>query len=178
MATLGQRIKELREEKGYTQEQFAIALGIDVSKSAIGMYELDKREPDKEKLEAIADFFNVDLDYLFGKSSFRNKQEWLSSQQTPSLSSLQKNEKLLISDFRSLNPIGQDKAVEYVSDLADNPKYKKAEEIEQVKEEEEPYVPKVMAAHHPTYNYSEEDFQDIDNILKIVAQKKREKGEL
>ena len=75
MTTMGQRIKFLREEREYTQEQFGAIIG--VSKSTIGMYELDKREPDKEKLEAIADFFNVDMDYLYGKSDYRNKQEWL-----------------------------------------------------------------------------------------------------
>ena len=71
MATMGQRIKFLREEKEYTQEQFGPMIG--VSKSTIGMYELDKREPDKEKLEAIADFFNVDMDYLYGKSNYKNR---------------------------------------------------------------------------------------------------------
>jgi len=33
------------------------------------MYETGKREPDHETLEMIADFFNVDLDYLLGRSS-------------------------------------------------------------------------------------------------------------
>lgn len=33
------------------------------------MYENGEREPDFETLEAIADFFNVDMDYLIGRSS-------------------------------------------------------------------------------------------------------------
>jgi transcriptional regulator with XRE-family HTH domain len=32
------------------------------------MYEAGKREPDFETLEAIADFFNVDMDYLLGRT--------------------------------------------------------------------------------------------------------------
>lgn len=79
MPTIGQRIKQLRVERDYTQEQLANLLNIKISKSAIGMYELDNREPDKETLEAIADFFNVDMDYLYGKSDYRNKHEWLNS---------------------------------------------------------------------------------------------------
>lgn len=74
MATMGQRIKELRKSLGMTQ--FSLAEAIGVSKSAIGMYETDKREPDNETLECIADYFNVDIDYLYGKSDIRNKYEW------------------------------------------------------------------------------------------------------
>lgn len=49
-----------------TQKQLADTLG--VSESRIGMYERGKREPDFEMLEAIADYFNVDMDYLTGRS--------------------------------------------------------------------------------------------------------------
>ena len=40
-----------------------------ISRSTIGMYETGAREPDFETLEAIADFFNVDTDYLLGRTS-------------------------------------------------------------------------------------------------------------
>lgn len=42
-----------------------------VSESTIGMYERNQREPAFEVLEAIADYFNVDMDYLTGRSSVR-----------------------------------------------------------------------------------------------------------
>ena len=74
MATMGQRIKELRLSLGMTQGALADALRI--SKSAVGMYETDKREPDNKTLDCIADFFNVDMDYLYGKSDIKNKYEW------------------------------------------------------------------------------------------------------
>lgn len=77
MATIGKRIKQLREERQLTQEQLAKALNINISKSTIGMYELDKREPNKETAETIADFFNVDMNYLYGTSEYRNNYEWL-----------------------------------------------------------------------------------------------------
>ena len=60
-----ERLRELRQNKGLSQSQLAEALNI--SKSAISMYELGRREPDLETLEGIADFFNVDINYLLGK---------------------------------------------------------------------------------------------------------------
>lgn len=61
-----ERLKELRLSRELTQEEFAKRIGI--SRSAVGMYEKGKREPDFETLELFADFFNVDMNYLLGKS--------------------------------------------------------------------------------------------------------------
>lgn len=61
-----ERLKSLRQSKKVTQDEFAKLVGI--SRSAIGMYESGKRRPDYETLEKLADFFNVDMDYLLGKS--------------------------------------------------------------------------------------------------------------
>ena len=61
-----ERLKELRLSRELTQEEFAKRIGI--SRSAVGMYEKGKREPDFETLELFADFFNVDMNYLLGKT--------------------------------------------------------------------------------------------------------------
>lgn len=58
--------KQLRLASGLTQAEMAEKLGI--SKSTISMYENGNREPDYEILERIADFFNVDTDYLLGRT--------------------------------------------------------------------------------------------------------------
>lgn len=58
--------KRLRIASGYTQQTIADKLGI--SRSTIGMYETGAREPDYDTLEAIADLFNVDIDYLLGRT--------------------------------------------------------------------------------------------------------------
>ncbi|MBE6878662.1 MAG: helix-turn-helix domain-containing protein [Ruminococcaceae bacterium] len=63
--TFGKRLQELRNSKKMTQADLGRVLKI--SASTIGMYETDKRQPNFEIEEAIADFFNVDLDYLRGK---------------------------------------------------------------------------------------------------------------
>ena len=71
MAKFSAIIKSLRIERGITQEQLAALLK--VSRSTIGMYETGSREPDFETLEAIADIFNVDMDYLMGRSTVERK---------------------------------------------------------------------------------------------------------
>lgn len=75
MPKFNERLKLLRRETGLSQQDFSKQLGI--SKSSVNMYERGEREPGIETLEAIADYFNVDMDYLLGKSEHRNKTAWL-----------------------------------------------------------------------------------------------------
>ena len=65
MGTFGQRLKDLRNSRGISQNELSKHIG--VSKSSVNMYERDEREPGFETLEAIADFFNVNMDYLLGR---------------------------------------------------------------------------------------------------------------
>lgn len=58
------KLKELRKEKGITQEFLAKKIGI--SRSAIAMYEGDLSEPDFTTAKLIADFFGVSVGYLIG----------------------------------------------------------------------------------------------------------------
>ncbi|MBQ4572104.1 MAG: LexA family transcriptional regulator [Clostridia bacterium] len=58
-------LRNLRKKEQLTQDELADKLKI--SKSAISMYENGNRTPDFETLEAIADFFNVNLSYLIGE---------------------------------------------------------------------------------------------------------------
>lgn len=60
-------LKQLRKAKNLTQKELADEIG--TTRSRISMYELGEREPDFESLEMLADFFNVDTDYLLGRSS-------------------------------------------------------------------------------------------------------------
>lgn len=59
------RLKVLRESRGISQEELARVLS--VSASSIGMYEQGRREPDHDKLRALADYFSVSIDYLLGR---------------------------------------------------------------------------------------------------------------
>ncbi len=62
MAGFAQVLRLLRVEKGLSQQELANALKI--SKSSVNMYERGERQPNFETLELIADYFNVDIDYL------------------------------------------------------------------------------------------------------------------
>ncbi|HRW35669.1 MAG TPA: helix-turn-helix transcriptional regulator [Thermotogota bacterium] len=64
------RLKELRNEKGLSQEELAKV--VEASTNAIGMYEIGKRMPREEILEKIRDFFDCSYDYLFGFSDDPN----------------------------------------------------------------------------------------------------------
>ena len=67
------RLKELRTSKNMTQGELSKALNI--SQSAIAMYESGRREPKIEILEIFADYFNVDMNYITGKSNLTTKIE-------------------------------------------------------------------------------------------------------
>ena len=45
---------------------------MNISRSSIGMFEQGRRKPDFEMQEAFADFFNVNMDYLFGREDDPN----------------------------------------------------------------------------------------------------------
>lgn len=67
---LSNRIKELRKKNKYTQKELAELL--EVGQTTIANYEKGLRVPDAEKLNKIADLFQVTLDYLLGRDE--NKQ--------------------------------------------------------------------------------------------------------
>lgn len=60
------RLKELRLQCGFTQQQVASAIG--KTYQAYSYYENGKRDPDTETLKLLADFFNVSTDYLLESS--------------------------------------------------------------------------------------------------------------
>ncbi len=68
---LGNKIKQLRNQKGFTQSELAKKLGI--STSAVGMYEQGRREPDNQTLIRICNFFNVSSDWLISKIQYKEK---------------------------------------------------------------------------------------------------------
>lgn len=70
MASFSDRLKYLREEYGYSLKELADRCG--VSKSSIHLYELGTRKPKREALEEMCCLFNVDMEYLIGKSDVKN----------------------------------------------------------------------------------------------------------
>ena len=69
--SISERLKDLRVEKKLNLEELAELTGI--SKSALGSYELDTpREMNHKNLIALADFYEVSVDYLLGRTENRN----------------------------------------------------------------------------------------------------------
>lgn len=64
------RIKKLREEFGYTQQDLANKLN--GSKSVIGLYESETRKPSLEILIKLSEIFNCSIDYILCKTDIRN----------------------------------------------------------------------------------------------------------
>lgn len=62
--SFGQRLKDLRIEKNVTQQQVGDFLG--VGRATIAGYETKDKHPDFDKLNLLAQFFNVTTDYLIG----------------------------------------------------------------------------------------------------------------
>jgi transcriptional regulator with XRE-family HTH domain len=67
------RVKILREEFGYTQQELADKL--DGAKSTIAMYENETRKPSLEVLIKLSEIFNCSIDYILCKSDVRNPEE-------------------------------------------------------------------------------------------------------
>lgn len=59
-------VKNLREERGISQYQLANDLG--VAQSTVGMWESGRREPGFDATQKLADYFDVSIDYLLGRT--------------------------------------------------------------------------------------------------------------
>ena len=60
------RLKELRIEKGVEQKQVAVELGI--TQRRLSSWESGTYEPDIEWLKKLANYYNVTVDYLIGRT--------------------------------------------------------------------------------------------------------------
>lgn len=67
---IGKRIKTLRNERNLLQKDLAEQLNL--SQQTISLYESEKRQPDYQILQSIADFFNVSVDYLLGRTNIKD----------------------------------------------------------------------------------------------------------
>ncbi len=66
METVAQRLRELRSQTDLSQIKLADVLGI--KQGAVNRYENNQSEPSCETLLKYADFFDVSLDYIFGRT--------------------------------------------------------------------------------------------------------------
>lgn len=66
MGKIAERVKFLRTSKGLTQKQLADTIG--VSEVSLQRFEYGSSRPSLDTLIALADLFDVSLDYLCGRS--------------------------------------------------------------------------------------------------------------
>lgn len=71
MSILGNRIKQLRNEKHITQTELGKIVG--VVKSTMSMYESGKSTPNDDIKKNLADYFDVSIDYLLGMTDIRKQ---------------------------------------------------------------------------------------------------------
>ena len=110
------RLKQLRTARHLTQVELAKRL--DVSPAAISMYENGQREPNFETEELIADFFNVDLDYLRGVKDTTTEV-------------VTNETHLLFQIFKRLDPHARDMVTAYAQGLFDILQEKAAEQSQE-----------------------------------------------
>lgn len=65
----GERMKKLREEKSISQ--FDLAKALYISQSSVSEYESGNQQPSLEMLAQIADYFDVNTDYLLGRTDIK-----------------------------------------------------------------------------------------------------------
>lgn len=116
MAAIADRIQEGMDLRGLKQVDIIEKTGM--NKGALSSYLSGKYKPKQDKIYMLAKALDVSEEWLMGYDVPIERKENFSLQ-------VSKKEKDLLVKFNSLNESGQIKAVEYVSDLADNPKYQK-----------------------------------------------------
>ncbi|MFD2133301.1 helix-turn-helix domain-containing protein [Pseudogracilibacillus auburnensis] len=70
LIVLGDRLKKLRSDKRITQEK--LGKKVNVTKVSISGYENGNRSPDTETLQRLANYFEVSVDYLLGRTDNPN----------------------------------------------------------------------------------------------------------
>lgn len=63
------RLKELRKERSLSQ--LKLAMDLDMNQNSISRYETMEREADYETLIKFANYFNVSIDYLLGRTNVK-----------------------------------------------------------------------------------------------------------
>lgn len=105
-------LKELRMEKGVTQDQLSEKTGL--SHACIALLEVEKRSPTAQTLNALADYFNVSTDYLLGRTDDSDDVMIRTN-----VNEQPKDQKELNILYQSLAPVYRAQVLEYVRYMAE-----------------------------------------------------------
>ena len=89
MSLAGQNLKYLRKLRGWTQEEFAVKIGI--KRSLIGAYEEERADPRLDVLEILADMFKLSLDELLLKDLSDTTATYLSRRRQQKMMAVERN---------------------------------------------------------------------------------------
>ncbi len=102
--SLSQKLKILRTENNMTQDYLAKRLN--VARSTIAGYEAKNRQPSHEKLTAIANIFQVSVDYLLNDNV-------ISLENAPNTAQTS-DEKVLLQKYRTLSSSSKQECIDYL----------------------------------------------------------------
>jgi transcriptional regulator with XRE-family HTH domain len=66
MSTFAERLKQVRTKKKLTQKKVAEKTGL--IRATLANWEIGRAEPDLESIKTLANFYNVPVDYLLGRT--------------------------------------------------------------------------------------------------------------
>lgn len=101
-----EKLKELREEKNYSQKFLASLLGL--SANIICEYEKGRSQPNIETLTKLADIFNCSIDYIVGR-----EDDFGIIKSSSTVPELRPEEKQLLLDFNKLSDTNKYKVIGY-----------------------------------------------------------------
>ncbi|MCI7804996.1 MAG: helix-turn-helix domain-containing protein [Oscillospiraceae bacterium] len=125
--TIGENIKKYRKSKGLTQIQLAQKVNVGVN--SIRRYEAGERQPNFDKLDAIANALEININDLISVQPMpmilpESDDGFVATNGV--LNPYEKKEKVdMIMKYNKLNTLGQHKANEYITDLSEQEKYTK-----------------------------------------------------
>lgn len=129
---IGKQLKTLRKNSKKSQQEVCTSLNIE--QSTLANYENDKRIPKIDILIKIANYYNVSVDYLLGRTENQNistnyllETEQINHDSNKQVieSTCQKEEKLLFA-FRQLNDDNQDIIIGEIKKILKEQKYDEA----------------------------------------------------
>jgi transcriptional regulator with XRE-family HTH domain len=138
---IGIVLRKLRDKKGFTAKQAVLhllILGFDISEKTLYGYESGARMPNSDLFMALCAIYEVEN--ILGEFGYKDLKDTML---------FSNNEWELLRHFRDLNTEGQQKIVDYITDL-------KATEMYNTQKAEEPDYLMPNAAHNDFANNEEE----------------------
>lgn len=118
MKTMGTRLKELRLNAGYTGEE--VGRMLQVSKSAISMWEKDLRSPSADLIERFADIYGVSTDYIITGRESNTPKGYYHDQEAAEYAEYLRTRphaKILFSASKDMTKEDMEEAVRYIEYL-------------------------------------------------------------